>query len=132
MSRNIVKVLDKGFSEIAAGEKMLISSPEKISEFIFEIPKGSFYTIKELRRKLAKKTGADNTCPVTTGIFLRMAIEQNMGNVNFPYWRLIDENHPVVKKLNLDGNQIKNRRIDEGDIPLRKPSQTYNKKIIKY
>ena len=62
----------------------------------------------------AKKTGADNTCPVTTGIFLRIAIEQNMGDVNFPYWRVIDENHPVVKKLNLDGNQIKNRRIDEG------------------
>ena len=114
MSRNIVKVLDKGFSDIAAGEKILISSSEKISEFIFEIPKGSFCTIKELRRKLAKKTGADNTCPVTTGIFLRIAIEQNMGDVNFPYWRVIDEKHPVVKKLNLDGNQIKNRRIDEG------------------
>ena len=114
MSRNIIKVLDKGFSDIAAGEKMLISSPEKISEFIFEIPKGSFCTIKELRRKLAQKVGADNTCPVTTGIFLRIAIEQNMGDVNFPYWRVIDENHPVVKKLNLDGNQIKNRRIDEG------------------
>ena len=33
---------------------------------------------------------------------------------NFPYWRVVDEKHPVVKKLNLDGNQIKNRRIDEG------------------
>ena len=114
MSRNIVKVLDKGFSDIAAGEKMLISSPEKISGFIFAIPKGSFFSVKELRRKLAQKVGADNTCPVTTGIFLRIAIEQNMGDVNFPYWRVIDENHPVVKKLNLDGNQIKNRRIDEG------------------
>ena len=43
-----------------------------------------------------------------------MAIEQNMGDVNFPYWRVIDVKHPVVKKLNLDRNQIKNRRIDEG------------------
>ena len=114
MSRNIVKILDKGFSDISAGEKMLISSPEKISEFIFAIPKGSFFSIKELRRKLAQKVGADNTCPVTTGIFLRIAIEQNMGDVNFPYWRVIDENHPVVKKLNLDENQIKKRRVDEG------------------
>ena len=55
MSRNIVKVLDKGFSDIAAGDKMLISSPEKISEFIFEIPKGSFITIKELRQNLQKR-----------------------------------------------------------------------------
>ena len=97
MSRNIVKILDKGFSDISAGEKMLISSPEKISEFIFAIPKGSFLSIKELRRGLAVKAGADNTCPLTTGIFLRMAIEQNKDDVNFPYWRVVDEKHPVVK-----------------------------------
>ena len=114
MSRNIVKILDKRFSDISAGEKMLISSPEKFSEFIFKIPKGSYLNIKELRRELALKAGADNTCPVTTGIFLRMAIEQNKDDVNFPYWRVIDEKHPVVKKLKLDENQIKKRRVDEG------------------
>ena len=55
---------------------MLISSPEKISKFIFAIPKGSYLSIKELRRGLALKAGADNTCPVTTRMSLRMAIEQ--------------------------------------------------------
>ena len=114
LSRNIVKILDNGFSDISAGEKMLISSPEKISEFIFKIPKGSYLSIKELRRELTLKAGADNTCPVSTGIFLRMAIEQNKDDVNFPYWRVIDEKHPVVKKLKLDENQIKKRRVDEG------------------
>ena len=114
MSRNIIKILDKGFSDISSGEKMLISSPEKISEFIFKIPMGSYFSIKALRRALALKAGADNTCPVTTGIFLRMAIEQNKDDVNFPYWRVIDEKHPVVKKLKLDENQIKKRRVDEG------------------
>jgi len=114
LSRNIVKILDNGFSDISAGEKMLISSPEKISEFIFKIPKGSYLSIKELRRELALKAGADNTCPVTTGIFLRMAIEQNKDDVKFPYWRVIDEKHAVVKKLKLDENQIKKRRVDEG------------------
>ena len=114
MSRNIVKILDKRFSDISAGEKMLISSPEKISEFIFTIPKGSYLRIKELRRGLALKAGADNTCPVTTGIFLRMVIEQHNDDVNFPCWRVIDEKHPALKKLNLNGNQIKKRRVDEG------------------
>ena len=118
MSRNIIKVLDKGFSDISAGDKMLISSPEKIADFIYAIPKGSFFTIKELRRGLALKAGADKTCPVTTGIFLRMAIEQNKDDVNFPYWRVIDEKHPVVKKLNLDRNLIQKRRVDEGILQL--------------
>ena len=114
MNRNIVKILDKGFSDISAGEKMLISSPEKISEFIYAIPKGVFLSIKELRQGLAVKAGADKTCPVTTGIFLRMAIEQHKDDPNFPYWRVIDEKHPVVKKLNLDGSQIKKKRVNEG------------------
>ena len=99
MSRNIIKVLDRGFPDISTGEK--------ISDFIFAIPKGSFLTIKELRRGLALKAGADNICSVI------MAIEQNKDNVNFPYWRVVDEKHPVVKKLNLDGNQIKKKRVDE-------------------
>ena len=63
---------------------------------------------------MALKAGADNTCPVTTGIFLRMAIEQHKDDVTFPYSRVVDEKHPVVKKLNLDENQIKKRRVDEG------------------
>ena len=114
MPQNVIKLPDKNFSDLKCGQKMLISSPEKISEFIFTIPKGSYLSIKELRRGLALKAGADNTCPVTTGIFLRMAIEQHKDDVNFPYWRVVDEKHPVVKKLNLDENQIKKRRVDEG------------------
>ena len=114
MSRNTVKILDKGFSDISAGEKMLISSPEKISEFIYAIPKGSFLSIKEFRQGLAVKAGADKTCPVTTRIFLRMAIEKNKDDTNFPYWRVIDEKHPVVKKLSLYGSQIKKKRVNEG------------------
>ena len=65
---------------------------------------------------MAVKAGADKTCPVTTGIFLRMAIEQHKDDVNFPYWRVIDEKHSVVKKLNLDENKIKKKRVNEWDI----------------
>ena len=43
-----------------------------------------------------------------------MAIEHYKDEVNFPYWRVIDEKHPVVKKLKLDTNQIKKRRVDDG------------------
>ena len=43
-----------------------------------------------------------------------MVIEQNKDDVKFPYWRVIDEKHPAVKKLKLDENQIKKRRVDEG------------------
>ena len=59
-----------------------------------------FLTIKKLRKGLALKAGTDNTCPVITGIFLKMAIEQNKDDFNFPCWSVVHEKHPVVKKLN--------------------------------
>ena len=104
MSRNIVKILEKNFSDLKAGQKMLISSPEKIAEYIKKIPEGTSKTSKEM--------DADNSCPVSTGIFLRKAIEEHGKEI--PFWRLIDENHPVVKKLNLDPQELKYIRNLEG------------------
>ena len=40
MSKNKVKILEKNFSDLKAGQKMLISSPEKIAEYIKKIPEG--------------------------------------------------------------------------------------------
>ena len=112
MSRNIVKILEKNFSDLKAGQKMLISSPEKIAEYIKKIPEGTSKTSKEMRLDLAKEMDADNSCPVSTGIFLRKAIEEHGKEI--PFWRLIDENHPVVKKLNLDPQELKYMRNLEG------------------
>ena len=94
---NIVKILIK-FRYFCWREN-IISSPEKISEFIYDT-QGSYLSIKELRRGLALKAGADNTCPVTTGIFLRMAIN-SIKMMKIFYWRVVVK-HPV-EKLNLDG-----------------------------
>ena len=117
MTRNIIKILDKDFSDVKAGQRMLISSPESICTYITKIPKGQFRTSKEMRLDLAKEAGADNTCPVSTGIFLRKAIEAHKDEI--PYWRLIDEHHPVVKKLNLDPQEIEYMRNLEEQIKLR-------------
>ena len=85
-------LLEKNFSDMKAGEKMLISSPEVISNYISKIPVGTTITPKEMRHALAKEKGADNTCPVTTGIFLRIAIEEvldvfKVDDAPIPFWR---------------------------------------------
>ena len=78
-------------------------------EYIKKIPEGRQKTAKEMRLDLAKETGADNSCPVSTSKNLYKkccaAIEEHGKGI--PYWRLIDENHPVVKKLNLDPQELK-------------------------
>ena len=118
MPRNIIKVLEKNFSDMKAGEKMLISSPEVISNYISKIPVGTTITPKEMRHALAKEKDADNTCPVTTGIFLRIAIEEvlrvfKIDDAPIPFWRVIDEKHPILKKLGIAPSEITRMRQKE-------------------
>src|SRR5712675_1417702 len=54
---------------------MLIPTPMLVDKLIRRIPKGRLVTVGELRRKLAADFAADVTCPVTTGIFVRIAAE---------------------------------------------------------
>ena len=68
----VVKRLDKNFSDMKVGENMLIATPKIIDEYIKQIPKGININIKTLRNDLALTYNADTTCPVTTGIFLRI------------------------------------------------------------
>ena len=114
----IVKVVDKNFSDIKVGQKMLISSPRSVAGAIRDIPVGSQLSMKELRIKLASDAGADNTCPITTGIFLRVAVEALMEAPDLikplPYWRVIDENHPLIGKLNIPPEYVAEMRQSEG------------------
>jgi hypothetical protein len=72
-----VEVLDKDFSDMKKGEKMFIASPKIIDAYISSIPKGKSINIKTMRKDLALEHNADNTCPLTTGIFLRIGAEKN-------------------------------------------------------
>lgn len=94
---------------------MLISSPEEVAQYISRIPRGETVTLKKMRFELAKEKGADNTCPVTTGIFLRLAIEEVLDKFTIddsplPFWRVVDETHPVLKKLGLPASEITRMR----------------------
>ncbi|MAQ11432.1 MAG: hypothetical protein CMQ11_16675 [Gammaproteobacteria bacterium] len=118
----VVKILDKGFSDMKIGQKMLISSPKSIAAYIQKIPRGEQRTIKQLRAGLAKDADADNTCPLTAGIFLRIAVEasleeQLVGHKNklfLPFWRLLSEDSPLVEKLAIPHQLIRDRRKSEG------------------
>ena len=115
----VVKVIEKDFSDLKRGDKMLISSPRSISKYIKTIPYGKEKTIKLMRWELAKFSNADNTCPLTTGIFLRIAIEasletQNLDKPDLPFWRVINERSPITKKLPISKDDLIYLRTKEG------------------
>ena len=118
VSRNYVKTLGRDFSDMKAGDRMLISSPEEIAEFIRQIPFGKTVAPKEIRRDLARKHGADNTCPVSTGLFLRVAVEDALNeseikDTSLPFWRVVDEKHPLLRKLGICRAEIARMRQKE-------------------
>ena len=118
---SVVKILDKDFADMKAGSKMYISNPKTIEGYIRSIPKGSSVDLKTLRNDLAIEHKAEVTCPVTTGIFLRIVAEaaneqfeqgKSIGRIT-PFWRVIDEKMPLAKKLTFGTKLIREQRKKE-------------------
>lgn len=109
-----MKILEKPFAGIPAGARLLISSPKDIEAFIRTIPSHHHVSPAELRHALAKRDKADATCPVSTGIFLRIvaeaALEQFASGVPaqdlVPFWRVLGPDAPLASKLSVDAQQI--------------------------
>ncbi len=66
---------ENAFADITAGSTMLIATPGIIADYITSIPRGKHADVKKIRRDLAATYHAEYTCPVTTGIFLRIVAE---------------------------------------------------------
>lgn len=99
--------LEKPFAGIPAESNLLIPSPKLIDEYIQLIGFGKRIDSKTMRNDLALEHNADFTCPVTTGIFLRIVAEANFEKLQqgksieeiTPFWRVVEPNSPLSKKL---------------------------------
>ena len=101
----MIKVLDTNFSDMKVGEKMLIATPKIIDEYINQVPKSYTVDMKTMRKDLALTHQAEVTCPVTTGIFLRIVSEVSYENIiqgeksPTPFWRVVDPKSKLANKL---------------------------------
>ena len=104
---HLIKVIDKKFADLEAGSTMFIATPEIVKEYVSNIPFGTISDPKQMRKDLAAEYGADNSCPVTTGIFLRIVSEAAFEELEqgksiddiVPFWRIVTPNSPLAKKL---------------------------------
>ena len=75
--------------------KMLVPTPLDVDALMREAEKGKLITDRQIRERLARNFHADLTCPMTTGILIRIAAEAaEEGLINgreeiTPYWRVI-------------------------------------------
>ena len=117
-----IEKADKDFAGIKAGQKMLIPTPMLVDGYIRQIPKGKTVDSTTIRKDLAIEHGAEVTCPLTTGIFIRIVAEAAYEeyqkgkalNKIAPFWRVIDEKSPTAKKLTFGTEFLIEQRRKEG------------------
>jgi alkylated DNA nucleotide flippase Atl1 len=72
---------------------------------IRKVPRGKVVTLIELREKLARAAGADVTCPLVSGIFVRIVAEAAEEDARAgrsrvtPYWRVVRDDGRLFEKL---------------------------------
>ena len=102
-----VKINPKKFADIPAGTKMLIPTPKIVDKLVKEIPDGIFLHSKQIRKKLANDYNAEMTCPVVTGISMRIiseaAYEEYQKNKDINkitlFWRIVEPDSKLAGKL---------------------------------
>lgn len=85
--------------------KMLVPKPLDVDALIRGIQKGKLATIGQIRERLAEDFHVDFTCPLTTGMFARIAAEaaeedlaQGKKRIT-PYWRVIKTDGRLNEKF---------------------------------
>lgn len=117
-----VEILAKRFSDMEEGTHMLIASPLTLDAYIRALPRGTAVSMRSLRRDLAAPFNAENTCPLTIGIFLRIVAEAAYEELQAgtpladitPFWRVIEPKSPLLKKLSFGAAFVQAQRKAEG------------------
>lgn len=117
-----VDTMDKSMWGMPIGTRLFIAHPKMVKAYIEKIPRGKSKTVVEMREALAKKNKADATCPLTSGIFVRIVAEAALDEMRegasvkeiTPFWRIVDEKSPIAKRLSCGVEFIKRQRKAEG------------------
>ena len=87
-----------------------------------EVTLGSFIDLKQIRHELSMHYHAEMTCPVVTGISLRIIseaafeeyqVEQNLDSIT-PFWRVVNPESKLAGKLACGVDFIIKHQIQEG------------------
>ena len=100
----IVKIPPKMVKRFGTG-KMLIPRPLDVDALIRRVKKGKLVTQDQIRKRLAKDFKVNVTCPITTGIFVRIAAEAAEEDLRegkkqiTPYWRVLKADGSLNEKF---------------------------------
>ena len=105
------------------GTRVLVPTPLLVDKEIKKVNKGKLITVNQIREKLAQEFGAESTCQITTGIFIRIVSEVAEEDLQAgkkrvtPYWRVLKSDGSLnpkypggveaqAKRLKSEGHEI--------------------------
>lgn len=114
---------------------MVIVTPKIIDTLVNSVPRGKLITIGAMRKKFAHDYDTATTCPLTTGIFLRIvaeAAEENRkeGKTNVtPYWRVVRDTGEMIDKFP-GGIEAQAEKLKEEDFEILITGRKGNKLVV--
>ncbi|MFQ4138627.1 hypothetical protein PGN35_020165 [Nodosilinea sp. PGN35] len=117
-----VKVLEKPMAGAPAGGTLLMPTPQLVKAFIETIPTGQQIAFKDLRESIAKAHSSDVACPLSTSTCARIVAEAAWEDIQAgadlsqvtPFWRAIEPDSTLAKKLACGSAFIEDMRGQEG------------------
>lgn len=116
-----IEILKNDFAGMKQGQKMFVATPQIVDDYMKAIPFGEVRTVERLRNELARRRQCDVTCPVSMAIFIRIAAEAALEDMEAgmpvdqitPFWRLVEPNSKIAGKLSVDSAWIAQQRALE-------------------
>jgi alkylated DNA nucleotide flippase Atl1 len=99
-----VEVITESMQQRWGTGTVVIPKPIEVDELMKLVPKGKLTTIHEIRKVLAKRHNATIGCPITIGIFARIASEVAMEEITedkrkvTAFWRTLRTNGEINPK----------------------------------
>lgn len=102
------------------GDRLLLPTPLLVAAEIAQVPRGATITVAQLRARLAQRFGAERTCPLMTGIFVKIiagAVAEDLTQgrkPRWPVWRLVNDSGMLSTTWPLDALYRATRLREEG------------------
>jgi len=126
-----VEAITEKMSKRWGSGTVVIPAPVEVDEIMKRVPRGKLITINEIRGLLAEKHGATIGCPLTTGIFARVAAEAAMEEAAegkkriTPFWRTLRSGGELNPKYP-GGVEAQKRHLElEGHKVIQKSKKSF-------
>ncbi len=130
--KDLPKVIEIGKNLAKAWGKgtVVVPAPKEVDEIMRKVPKGRLITINQIRKRLAKRHRATIGCPITTGLFARIAAEAAEEDMKSgskqatPYWRTLKE-RGVINEKYPGGIKVQRMRLEKEGFTVTQKGKKY-------